>query len=38
MNAKQRKTLSVIMDHPLPKGLPFRDVEALLKAMGCEVV
>ncbi len=37
MNARHRKTLAAIMANPIPKTLPFRDVEALLVALGCEV-
>lgn len=37
MNAKQRKTLEAIFSRPTPKTLPFRDVESLLKALGCVV-
>ncbi len=37
MNAKHRKTLAALMADPMPKALPFRDVEALLRSIGCEV-
>ncbi len=37
MNARHRKTLAAIMTNPIPKTLPFRDVEALLVALGCAV-
>lgn len=38
MNAKHRKTMTAIMAHPAPKTLPFRDVESMLKGLGCAVV
>ncbi len=38
MNAKHRKTLAAILANPVPKGLPFRDVESLLTALGCTTV
>jgi hypothetical protein len=38
MNARHRKTLAAIMADPLPKSLPFRDVESLLRAIGCDVI
>lgn len=38
MNAKHRKTLAAIMADPIPKSLPFRDVESLLRALGCDVI
>ncbi|MCD8349650.1 MAG: type II toxin-antitoxin system HicA family toxin [Planctomycetaceae bacterium] len=38
MNSKHRKTLATIRANPKPKTLPFRDVESLLKAMGCQIV
>ncbi len=37
MNSKHRKTLAAIMANPGPKALPFRDVESLLRALGCAV-
>lgn len=37
MNAKHKKTLAAIMGNPSPKTLPFRDLEAMLKGMGCEI-
>lgn len=36
MNSKHRKTLAAIFSRAIPKGLPFRDIEALLKAIGCD--
>ncbi|MCD8138564.1 MAG: type II toxin-antitoxin system HicA family toxin [Planctomycetaceae bacterium] len=38
MNSKHRKTLAAIRGNPKPKTLLFRDVEALLKALGCQVI
>lgn len=37
MNPKHKKTLAAIMADPMPKTLPFRDVESLLRAIGCKV-
>lgn len=37
MNAKHRKTLAAIFATPVPKAVPFRDVESLLKGLGCTV-
>lgn len=37
MNARHRKTLAAILSNPVPKSLPFRDIEALLRALGCTV-
>lgn len=38
MNKKHKKTLDAIMAAPMPKTLPFRDIEALLRGIGCRVV
>lgn len=38
MNGKHRKTLAAIFSQPAPKAMPFRDIESLLKAVGCEVI
>ena len=37
MNAKHRKTLAAILANPAPKALPFRDIESMLKGLGCIV-
>lgn len=37
MNAKHRKTLAAIFASPVPRGLPFRDIESLLRAVGSDV-
>ena len=37
MNSKQRKTLEAIFFEPVPKNLPWDDIESLLKAVGCKV-
>ncbi len=37
MNKKHRKTLAAIFSSPTPRNIAFRDVEALLVAIGCEV-
>lgn len=38
MNAKHRKTLAALFADKRPKTLPFRDIESLLKAVGCAAV
>ena len=38
INAKQRKTLSAIYTDPLPKKLPWRDIESLFIAVGASVI
>lgn len=38
MNAKHRKTLTALLNNPMPKGLPFREVESMMKGIGCEIV
>ena len=37
MNSKQRKTLQAVFGSPVPKGLPWADLEALLIAAGAAV-
>ncbi len=37
MHAKHRKTLEAIFTDPVPAGIPWRDIEALLTACGAEV-
>ena len=37
MNAKHRKILAAILASSVPKAMPFRDVESLLKGLGCKV-
>ena len=37
MYAKHRKTLEAIFTDPVPAGIPWRDIEALLTACGAEV-
>ncbi len=37
MNAKHRKTLTALFATPASRGLPFRDIEALLLAVGCRI-
>lgn len=37
MNKKHKKTLAAIMSDPAPKTLPFKDVESLLRGIGCKV-
>ncbi len=38
MNAKHRKTLIAIYKEPTPKQLEWKDIEALLKAVGAEII
>ncbi len=38
MNSKQRKTLETIFSDPLSGNLPWDRIEALLVAVGCNVV
>lgn len=35
MNGRQYKTLKAIFDTPVPKNLPWADIESLLLALGC---
>ena len=37
MNAKHRKTLAALFASPVPRTLAFRDIESLLRAIGCKV-
>lgn len=37
MNSKHKKTLAAIFASPVPRTLPFRDIESLLRAVGCQV-
>ncbi len=37
MNAKHRRTLETLFAKQPPRTLPFRDIAALLKAVGCTV-
>ena len=38
MNNKHRKTLDKIFSNPVSGNLPWNDIEALLIAVGCNVV
>lgn len=38
MNSKHRKTLQAIFTDPISGNLPWEHIEALLKAIGCQVV
>lgn len=38
MNATHRKTLIAIFGDPAPKALEWRRIEALLVAIGCQVI
>lgn len=37
MNSKHRKTLAAIFTKPAPRAMPFRDIESLLRAIGCKI-
>ncbi len=37
MNSKHKKTLQAVFGTPVPKGLPWADIEALLIAVGAAV-
>lgn len=36
MNSKHRKTLDALFAKQLPRNLAFRDIESLLRAVGCD--
>lgn len=38
MNAAHRKTLAAVFTDPVPKSLEWRRIEALLVAVGCQVI
>src|SRR5207253_8110545 len=37
MNQKHRRVLEAIFDEPIRSNIPWRDIEAMLKAAGAEV-
>lgn len=37
MNKKNQKTLESIFKHPTPSNIPWKDIELLFKAIGCEI-
>ena len=37
MNQKHRRALEAIFDEPIRSNIPWRDIEAMLKAAGAEV-
>jgi HicA toxin of bacterial toxin-antitoxin, len=37
MNQKHRRTLEAIFDDPIRSNIPWRDIEAMLKAAGAEI-
>ncbi len=37
MNKKHRRTLEAIFDDPVRSNIPWRDIEAMLGAMGAEI-
>lgn len=38
MNAKHRKTLTAIFTNPVNGNMKWNDIEALLLALGCQVI
>ncbi|MEW6666025.1 MAG: type II toxin-antitoxin system HicA family toxin [Thermodesulfobacteriota bacterium] len=38
MNARQRKTLKSVFTDPVNGNLPWREIESLMKALGCRAV
>ena len=38
MNSKHRKTLSAIFTNPVSRNIEWRRIEALLIAIGCELI
>jgi len=38
MNSRQRKTLDAIFTDPVSKTMPWKDIESLLKAVGCRLL
>lgn len=37
MNKKQNKTLELIFKQPIPSNITWKDIESLLKAVGCDI-
>jgi len=37
MNSKHKKTLVALFSRQSARNIPFRDIEALLKALGCSI-
>jgi len=37
VNKKNQKTLESIFKHPAPSNIPWKDIESLFKAIGCEI-
>jgi hypothetical protein len=37
MNQKHRRTLEAVFEEPVRSNIPWRDIEALLKAAGAEI-
>jgi len=38
MNSKHRKTLAAVFRDPVSAGIPWTDIEALLRAVGAEPI
>ena len=37
MNNRQKKTLELIFKDPVSANVPWKDIESLLRALGCEI-
>jgi len=37
VNKKNQKTLESIFKYPTPSNIPWKDIESLFKAIGCEI-
>ncbi len=37
MNNRQKKTLELIFKDPVAAKVPWKDIESLLRALGCEI-
>lgn len=37
MNSRQKKTLELIFKDPVSANIPWKDIESLLRALGCEI-
>ena len=38
MNSRRRKTLDAVFSEPVPRTIEWRRIEALLIAVGCEII
>ena len=37
VNSRQKKTLELIFKDPVSANIPWKDIESLLRALGCEI-